>query len=52
MGLFKRRLPTSTAKGEIPGLAELAASRGWQSVDGDPFDSGVTSNLWRINFAL
>ena len=52
MGLFKRRLPTSTAKGEIAGLAELAASRGWQSVDGDPFDSGVTNNLWRLNFAL
>ena len=52
MALFKRRLPTSTAKGEIPGLADLAASRGWKPVDGEPFDSGVTSNLWRLNFAL
>jgi hypothetical protein len=50
--LFKRRLPTSTAPGEIPGLAELAASRGWQPVNGNPFDSGVTRNLWRLNFAL
>jgi hypothetical protein len=52
MGLFKRRLPTSTASGETPGLRELAASRGWQPVEGDPFDSGVTGNLWRLNFAL
>jgi hypothetical protein len=52
MALFKRRLPTSTAEGEIPGLAQLAASRGWKLVDGEPFDSGVTSNLWRLNFAL
>jgi hypothetical protein len=52
MALFKRRLPTSTARGEIPGLAELAASRGWKSVEGEPFDGGVTRNLWRLNFAL
>jgi hypothetical protein len=52
MGLFKRRLPTSTASAETPGLTELAASRGWKPVDGDPFDSGVTRNLWRLNFAL
>lgn len=52
MGLFKRRLPTSTAKGETPGLVELAAARGWTSVDGHPFDGGVTRNLWRLNFAL
>lgn len=52
MGLFKRRLPTSTAKGEIPGLAGLAESRGWKSVEGEPFDGGVTRNLWRLNFAL
>lgn len=52
MGLFKRRLPTSTSSGETPGLADLAASRGWKSVDGDPFDRGVTRNIWRLNFAL
>jgi hypothetical protein len=33
-------------------LAELAVSRGWRSVEGEPFDSGVTGNLWRLNFAL
>lgn len=54
MRLFKRRLPTptSTSSGETPGLRELAVSRGWQPVEGDPFDSGVTSNIWRLNFAL
>jgi len=56
MGLFKRRLPTPTSlsksSSETPGLRELAASRSWQPVEGDPFDSGVTSNLWRLNFAL
>ena len=54
MGLFKRRLPTSTStsSNETPGLRELAASRSWHPVDGDPFDGGVTSNIWRLNFAL
>jgi hypothetical protein len=54
MGLFKRRLPTSTStpSTEHADLAELAQSRGWQPVEGAPFDGGVTKNLWRLNFAL
>ncbi len=52
MGLFKRRLPTATSNTRTPELAELAESRGWQPLTDDPFDSGVTRNLWRLNFAL
>jgi hypothetical protein len=55
MGLFRRRVPTPTSTtptGETRGLRELAESRGWQPIEGDPFDGGVTDNLWRLNFAL
>jgi hypothetical protein len=52
MALFKRRLPTSRSSTDQAALAELAQSRGWQPIDGVPFDGGVTRNLWRLNFAL
>ena len=52
MGLFKRRLPTSTSSAEIAGLPELAAARGWQPVEGAPFDSGLADRIWHVTWSL
>jgi hypothetical protein len=52
MGLFKRRLPSSTSTTEIAGLPELAAARGWQHVDGAPFDHGLADQIWHLTWSL
>src|SRR5262249_9954344 len=55
VSLFKRRAPAPSSSTEEPepwDLADLARSRGWAPIEGAPFDGGVTSNLWRLNFAL
>jgi hypothetical protein len=52
MGLFKRRLPNSTTSAEVVGLSELAASRGWQRVDGAPFESGLAEQIWHVTWSL
>ena len=52
MRLFKRRPPTSTKSAEVSRLAELAASHSWQPLGDQPFDSGLTDFIFRLNFSL
>src|SRR5438093_12044174 len=52
MALFKRRLPTSTSSTEVIGLPETAAARGWQRVDGAPFDQGLADQIWHVTWSL
>jgi hypothetical protein len=57
MGLFKRRPSSSTSASststtQVPGLADLAASRGWQSVAGAPLGSRFTDAIHRAAWML
>ena len=52
MGWFKRRRPVATSSTTIAGLPELAASRGWQPIEGKPFEHILVDRVWHLTWSL
>lgn len=49
MRFFKRRVPSSA---DVAGLPELAASRGWQAIEGQPFEQSLVDQVWHLTWSL
>ena len=50
MRLFRRHEPSSST--QVAGLPELAASRGWQPVEGEPFEPRLVDQVWHLTWSL